>query len=379
MADSPKHVVLISGDDDVAVKKRAKALFDQWSNELGGMDHEIIDAAVGNAGEALKVIGRLKESLQTLPFFGTGKAVWLKDCSFLADDRTSSSAAVGEGVAELADEFKRTPWGNVRLVISAPKADKRKVFYKTVDKVGSVESFTGLSADDRDWPVQAELIIRKAFRELGKAASDEAIAELIQCIGPNSRALQSESEKLCLYVGPRTEITVDDVGAIVTKNRQARAFALGDALGDRDLLRLLRCLEDEFWEMKFDKQKSAIGLLFGLITKVRAMLFLKEMVRRGWVKDANNYSGFKSQLERVPADAMPADKRFNPLSMNPYVLFKALPQAARYSEGELVGAMGRLLDCNRRLVGSSLDESLVLQQALVQIVGRPVAARGARR
>ena len=100
MADSPKHVVLISGDDDVAVKKRAKALFDQWSNELGGMDHEIIDAAVGNAGEALKVIGRLKESLQTLPFFGTGKAVWLKDCSFLAEDRTSSSAAVGEGLTQ---------------------------------------------------------------------------------------------------------------------------------------------------------------------------------------------------------------------------------------------------------------------------------------
>jgi DNA polymerase III delta subunit len=165
----------------------------------------------------------------------------------------------------------------------------------------------------------------------------------------------------------------------VTKNRQARAFALGDALGDRDLSRLLRCLEDEFWEMKIDKQKSAIGLLFGLITKVRAMIFLKEMVRRGWVKDANNYNAFKSQLERVPPDAMPADKRFNPLSMNPYVLFKALPQAARYTEGELVAAMGRLLDCNRRLVGSSLDEALVLQQALVQIVGRPAAAGSVRR
>ena len=240
MSDAPKQLVLVSGGDDVAVKKRAKALFDQWSAELGGMDHEIIDAAVGNAGDALKVIGRLKESLQTLPFFGTGKAVWLKDCSFLAEDRTSSSAAVGEGLTELAEEFKRTPWGSVRLIISSPKADKRKAFYKTVDKLGSVESFVGLSAEDRDWPVQAELIIRKAFRELAKGASDEAVAELIQCIGPNSRALQSESEKLCLYVGSRTEITVDDVGAIVTKNRQARAFALGDALGDRDLLRLLR-------------------------------------------------------------------------------------------------------------------------------------------
>jgi hypothetical protein len=31
--------------------------------------------------------------------------------------------------------------------------------------------------------------------------------------------------------------------------------------------------------------------------------------------------------------------------------------------------MERLLECNQRLVGSSADEALVLQQALVDIVG----------
>jgi DNA polymerase III delta subunit len=50
------------------------------------------------------------------------------------------------------------------------------------------------------------------------------------------------------------------------------------------------------------------------------------------------------------------------------VLYKALPQARRYSTEELIRAMGLLLDCNRQLIFSSLDESLVLQQTLVQIV-----------
>ena len=54
--------------------------------------------------------------------------------------------------------------------------------------------------------------------------------------------------------------------------------------------------------------------------------------------------------------------------MNPYVLYKALPQARRYSTAELVRAMELLLDCNQRLIFSGLDESLVLQQTLVQIV-----------
>jgi DNA polymerase III delta subunit len=71
---------------------------------------------------------------------------------------------------------------------------------------------------------------------------------------------------------------------------------------------------------------------------------------------------------------LPADKRFNPLSLNPYVLYKALPHAKKYSRNELVRAMDLLLRCNQRLVSSGLDEALVLQQALVQIVAPQAAA-----
>ena len=126
--------------------------------------------------------------------------------------------------------------------------------------------------------------------------------------------------------------------------------------------------------MQFDSQKSEIGLLYGLISKVCAMLFLKEMVREGWVKGDLDYTRFKGQLERVPAGKLPEDKRFNPLAMNPYVLYKALPQARRYATEELIRAMELLLDCNRKLIFSSLDESLVLQATLVQIV-RGVGAK----
>ena len=106
------------------------------------------------------------------------------------------------------------------------------------------------------------------------------------------------------------------------------------------------------------------------IAKVRALLMLKEMLREGWIKPEADYPRFKAQLERVPADRLPADRRFNPLALNPYVLYKALPQVKQYRQAELVRAMDLLLQCNRRLVSSGLDESLVLQQALVQIVNK---------
>ena len=365
-------LVLVCGEDEFAVKQRAKEIYLQWTEELGGMDHEIIDASVANSGEALKVFGKLREALQTLPFFGSAKAVWLQNCNFLGDERTASAQAVTEGLAELAQELKGFSWENVRLLVSAGKVDKRKIFYKTLDKLGAVESFAGWSVDDRDWAAQAEAWAHKAIRAREKEISDEALAEFVSRVGPNPRSLENEVEKLTLYVGERKEIAVEDVAAICTRNKTARAYALGDALGDRDLALLLRRLDEELWEVKLDPQKSEIGLLYGLISKIRAMILLQEMLREGWIKPETDYYRFKAQLERVPAEQLPEDRRFNPLAINPYVLFKALPQVKRYGQAELVRAMELLFQCNHRLVSSNLDESLVLQQTLVQIAGHPL-------
>ena len=367
-------LALICGDDEFAVKQRARELFQKWSEEIGGMDHEIIEAGAGNSGDALKIIGRLREALQTLPFFGTGKVVWLRDCNFLGEERAASAQAVTENLAELGDELKTFKWQSVRLLISAGKVDKRKSFYKTLDKTGTVESFAAWSVDDKDWVARAEDAALKGFRARHKDISDEALGELVSRVGPNARQLENEVEKLALYIGARERIEFADVAAICSRNKSARAFALGDALGDRDLPRLLRRLDEELWEVKFDKARSEIGLLYGLIGKVRALLLLKEMLNEGWIKPEADYNRFKAQLERVSADQLPADKRFNPLALNPYILYKALPQAKKYTQNELIRAMDLLLKCNLRLVSSGLDEALVLQQTLVQIIAPQAAA-----
>jgi DNA polymerase-3 subunit delta len=371
-------VSLVCGDDEFAVKKRAKEIYMGWCEELGGMDHEIIDGSVSNSGDALAAVARLREALNTLPFFGSGKAVWLRDCNFLGDERAATAQAVTETLNEVAEELKNFKWQTVRLLISAGKVDKRKTFFKTLDKIGLVESFAALSADDKDWVERAEVAVRTAVRERKKEISEEALSELVSRTGPHPRQIESEIEKLCLFAGDRKKIEFADVAAISSRNKTARAFALGDALGDRDLPRLLKRLDEELWETKYDSQKSEIGLLYGLISKVRAMLLLKEMLREGWIKQSTNYpydfKPFKKQLERVPKDKLPADKKFNPLALNPYVLYKALPQVKKYGQGELVRAMDLLLRCNQRLVSSGLDESLVLQQALVQIVAPEAVA-----
>lgn len=371
-------LILICGDDDFAVKQRAAHVFEKLCGDLGGMDHEVVDAGAFNSAEALKSISRLREALQTLPFFGSGKVIWFKSCDFLGEGKVSTVKAVTAALADLADLLKQFEWGDVRLIISAGKVDKRKTFYKTLNKIGAVESFAGWSMDDRDWAGQAESWARQQLRAQQKEISEEAVAQLVAYTGPNARQLNNEVEKLAIYVGERRGIDLSDVNAISTRNKQARAFALGDALGDRNLTALLRALDEELWAMKTDSKKSEIGMLYGLISKVRVMLFLKEMIAARWLRMERNYSNFKTQLTRVPADALPTDRRINPLSMNPYVLFKAMPQSAHYSTDELVRAMDLLLDCNRRLVQSRIDGALVLQQTLTLIVRQEKAFQPAR-
>jgi DNA polymerase-3 subunit delta len=362
-------VLLVCGEDDYAVKERAREVFRQWSAEIGGMDHEIIDASVNNSGEALAALSRLRAALQTLPFFGDGKVVWLRNCNFLGEERAAAAAAVTENLGDLADELKSFAWKNVRLLVSAAKVDKRTGFYKTLEKIGAVEFFAGWSVEGRNWTDQAEAFAERAFGDLDREISAQALAQLVASTGPNPRVLRNEVEKLYLYAGQRQRIELEDVDAVVTPNKQARAFALGDALGERNLARALRCLDEELWEMRRDPQRNEIGLLYGLISKVRVLLLVNELLARKWLKPETDFGRFKSQLARIPAESLPEDKKFNPLAMNAYALFRALAHARNYTQAELIAAMELMLESNRQLVTRSLDPALVLQRMLFSVIG----------
>lgn len=364
-------ILLVGGDDDFSIQQRARQVWESWRKAAGGMDHEVLDASVSNSSDALSAIGRLREALQTLPFFGGPKLVWFQACSFLGEDRTSASAAVTEALGELAEEFKTFRWDGVRLLISASKPDKRRTFFKTIEKLGVVELFVALSADDKDWVSKAETEAIRVFRSRGRTIDDEALAELVARTGPNLRLLSQECEKLILYAGERTEVTRSDIEAVTARQKSAQAFALAEALGDRNLGKALRTLDEELWEIRTgaDKKKSEIGLLYGLISKIRNLILIRELVTSGQLKSGAQYNTFKSQLERIPADQMPRDKRYNPLALHPFVMFQALRQAENYRSEELVRGMEALLEANRKLVSSDADEARVLQQVLIEIIG----------
>lgn len=364
-----RPLALICGDDDLSVKKRARSLFEQWTRQAGGYDHEIIDGAAANTTEALAALAKLREALQTLPFFGTTKVIWLRNCTFLGEERTAQGRELTEALGRLAQELKTLDWSNVRLLVSAGKVDKRRSFYKTLETLGSIEHHDLPSLWDEDWPEAVRTRALQTFKELGRQIAPDALNELIERVGPNPHQLDNEIEKLTLYVGERTQIGLEDVTTICSRNPLTRAFALGDALGERDLAGALRHLGEEIAAMSSDREKSEIGLLYGLIAKVRLLLLARELVRAGWVSPEMPYARFKAALERIPPEQLPDDPKYNPCAQHPWPLYRALSQSRHYTADELVRALEILLQCNRDLVSRQLDEALLLQHALVRIIG----------
>ncbi len=368
-------VTLICGDDEFSVKQRARKIWDSWSAEVGGMDHEVLEAGAGSVDEALTRLGRLREALNTLPFFGGEKLIWFRDCTFLGEDRTGQSATVTAALGELAEEWKTFRWSGLRLLISAGKPDKRRVFFKTLDKQTEVEFFGSL-AEEKDWADRVEAEALKQFRAAQKSISDEALAEFVARVGPNLRTLHNEVEKLILHSGDQPEITLSAVQLLTPLQKLAEGFALGEAVGERDLVRALHVLDEELWTIRTgaDKKRSEIGLVYGLISKMRLLLLVKELRRTGQLRPARDYNSFRSQVALIDASQLPTDKRFNPLAGHPFPVFQALKQVDRWDPPELVRAMDLLLEANVQLVASGLDEAVVLQRALIEIIGPSKAA-----
>src|SRR5207245_1652600 len=96
------HAVL--GSDEAEVKRVAAELASNLAPPgAGDFGLEAIDGAADNVDQAEARVRSAIEALQTLPFFGSTKVVWLKNVNFLGDDQKARSAAVQSALDELSE------------------------------------------------------------------------------------------------------------------------------------------------------------------------------------------------------------------------------------------------------------------------------------
>ena len=114
----PQHL-LIGGGDEPEVSRRAKELSLEWAPE-DPLNLEKVDGRVETIDAALQTIAKTREGLETLPFLGGRKLVWLADCTFLGDNPASRNEQVLEALAALQEVLAKIPPSEAQLMISAP-------------------------------------------------------------------------------------------------------------------------------------------------------------------------------------------------------------------------------------------------------------------
>ena len=103
-AESESNIHAIVGSDESEVKRAAAELAAKLAPpDAGEFGLEIIDACADNVDQAVSRIRSAIEALQTLPFFGGGKLVWLKNANCLGDSVIGRSASVQSALEDLAE------------------------------------------------------------------------------------------------------------------------------------------------------------------------------------------------------------------------------------------------------------------------------------
>src|SRR5438876_6141498 len=135
-----ENIRAIVGSDEARVKREAAELAKQLAPaEAGEFGFEIIDGAADNVDGAATAIRSTIAALQTLPFFGGGKLVWLKSANFLSDDVRGKSVNVLEPLEELGAILKSGLPDDVTFLVSAIDPDIRRSFCKTLTKLADIQ------------------------------------------------------------------------------------------------------------------------------------------------------------------------------------------------------------------------------------------------
>lgn len=350
---------IITGDDEFAVKERARALV----RELGGESFEDDPGFEVIPGDSVELrpeeaAGRFLEALRTPPFLCGSKLVWLRHWADFEPFGAKEPLPVYTEILE----FLRQPLPEeLTVVIDGFNFDGRKAWTKALKAAGvRVEVFAKAKSNDRNYADNRRLGIREICRELGKTIEPAAAGFLTETIGGDSGLLHNELEKICCYVGDAPEIRLEDCRAVVSRTPETVSWEFTGAIVGRDRPRALRLLD-----IMLRQGEPEIRLMYALSGEFQKLIQTRLAMKQ-------------LKLTRVSPrtfDSLPESlkKEFpdNPLlKLHPYRAFKTCEGASGFSDGELARDLEAVRNASRALVSGGGEPRIILEQLVLRLTAR---------
>jgi DNA polymerase-3 subunit delta len=362
-ASAKSSIFAFLGSDEALVKEAAMKLSQKLAPKDNEFGLEIVSGAADNSDQAIQVIGRAIEAIQTLPFFGGDKVVWLQGVNFVGESQTAKAESTLAALETLLGVLEAGLPPDVTFILSSGDIDKRRVFFKRLEKIAKIELHDKLDTTKAGWENAVMDHVAERASALGMKFRGAALQHFVQRVGSNTRSIDSELEKLSLYAGDRP-ITEDDVAAVTSLSYTGFIFDIGEAIARRDLPKTL-----ELIDFQLNRGENAIGILLAsIVTKVRALLHVRDLAETHGVEAGGKYDFFQEKLARLPEHTTAHLGRTKEGKINAYGLYMTAPAARRFTLAELRDALEACLEANLRLVTTGLDPRLVLHQLAARIL-----------
>jgi DNA polymerase-3 subunit delta len=355
----------VVGSDDGMVREKALDLYNQLTGGIDdGFTHETIDGIADNSDSAFDICSSTIQALQTIPMFGGDKVVWLRNANFLGDNVTGRSQRTEAGVESLRATLEHGLPDGVKFLLTAQGVDKRRAFWKFIEKAADVQAYDRIDTSRDDWQDQVASLVTRRARDLGLDFEPDALAIFVMLAGEQSQQIGNELEKLDLYLGPeRRTITEDDVNVLVPLSRAAVVFEIGKAIQNGNAARAIQLIDQQL-----EADESAIGIMRASIIGVVRNLFMAKLIVERFKTPTGNYQAFAGALNRLPEnDRAWLPQKKDGSGVNVFPIFLALPNAANFDLAGLLHVMDATLKADQSLVTTGLDHRLVLHRLIVEI------------
>jgi DNA polymerase-3 subunit delta len=363
----------IVGTDEGLVREKALLLHNQLTGGVDdGFTHETIDGIADNSESAHEICSTTVQALLTIPMFGGDKVVWLRNANFLADTVTGRSQRTEAGIDSLKAALEKGIPDGVKFLLTAQGVDKRRSFWKFVEKTAAVQVFDRIDTSRDDWMDQVGALVEKRAGELGLDFEQEALELFILLAGEQSQQIGNELEKLDLYLGPeRRTVTEADVRVMVPLSRAAVVFEIGKAIQKGDAVRAIHLIDQQL-----EADESAIGIMRASVIPTIRNLFMAKLIVEKLKVPTGGYPAFSGALNRLSESErawLPQKK--DGTGVNVFPIFLAVQSSANFEFDGLMKVMEATLKADQALVTTGLDHRLVLHRLMAEIAAARKAPR----
>lgn len=305
---------LVSGDDDLLIRRALDALLTRITDALDDVDMERVDATTADG---------LPE-MRTASLFGGRRVVVV-----------TGAASLSGGLADEVLDYLEEPTADAVLVLAAQGTGRIRRIVRRVGEIGErIEAKSPAPWEERSW----EDLVRGELRRLGRDADAAAVGAILERAGTDATRIAMRCEQVAAASDGR--IVVADVERAIEGQGNRGGFAVADAIADRDPTAAIVAVRGAL-----EAGEAPLALLGAVTYRVRQLL----QARGGAsAKEMKTSPAMHRRLERL---------------------------ARGFNAGELAWCHDRLARADLDLKSSDLPPELVLEVAVLELsVAREVGA-----